>query len=108
MTVSVKKVLNSELAINSSHGKLLFDALKNTTSLDNLVLSFKGMDLVSSAFLNESIGKLALLYPDRIGKINFLYPKKDFILHDKVQDVIENALLGEKYDHMVDDAISSL
>ena len=106
MTVNVKKVLNSIYATNSSDGKLLFRTLKKAPSLESLVVSFKGIDLLSSAFLNASIGKLALLHPSEIQKVKFSYPEDDYMFQAKVKEVIENALLGEKYDQMHDEAVS--
>lgn len=108
MTIEVKKVLDSKLAINASAGEKLFKCLKSYNRAENLRISFLGIELLSSAFLNESIGKVVLQDPDIYNRWKFIYPKDNSIFEAKVEDVIENALLGEKYDHLIDGVVISL
>jgi len=107
MTLDVNKIINSEYAISYSDGNIFFDILKKS-DLINLKIDFKNIKHLSTAFLNESIGKLALNNQSDLKSITFIFPKDDFIFKAKVNDVIENALLGDEYDILIDNAIHSL
>lgn len=102
MRVQVREILSSGYAISSSTGKQLYEFLDSVEFLDDLTVSFEGIELLTTIFLNESIGKLALKFPHKINQVRFIYPEDNFIFKAKVEDVIENALLGDQYDALVD------
>lgn len=59
LNIIVKDVIGNDSAISTEDGVKLFDRIKK--ALDNKVvvsLSFKNIDLLTSAFLNASIGQL--------------------------------------------------
>lgn len=101
MRIEIKDLLGADYATNPSQGQKLYDCLMTNTH-EEITVSFKNIKLVSTAFLNRSIGKFAQSFPNIISKINFQYPSKDSIIELKVKDVIENVALGEVYDNLVD------
>lgn len=107
MEISVYNTINSDLAINQEDGMKLHDVIKSSLPSD-LSISFEQISRISTAFLNESIGKYAQNYPNDIEKLTFIYPSEYSILEFKVKDVIENALLGDEYSSLIDNAIASL
>jgi hypothetical protein len=107
MGILVLDTIQSELAINQEDGVKLYNAIQSTLPAD-LTINFIGISRISTAFLNESIGKFAQNNPSKINKINFVYPKDNEIFNLKVIDVIENALMGEEYSNLVDNALASL
>ena len=107
MEVSILNIINSSIAINHEDGVVLFDYIKNILPSD-LTISFQNVSLVSTQFLNESIGKYAQLNPSEISNVKFIYPADNNYFSLKVADVIENALMGEDYSALVDNASASL
>lgn len=106
MEVTVKEVISSHLAINQEDGISLFSVISSIPPND-LIISFIGIERISTAFLNESVG----LYVQRYGllqDVNFVFPDDKSMFKFKIKDVIENALLGDEYDALVDNALASL
>jgi len=103
MNISVYDIIQSKLAVNQDDGVKLFESL-HIENFSNTSISFINIDLLSSLFLNESIGRLAIIYGEKISSINFIYPQDKPLFKSKVEDVIENALMGDEYDHLVDEA----
>lgn len=103
MEVSVLDIINSDLAINYNDGLNFFEKIKSVAP-SNLTISFEGISILSTLFLNESIGKYTLLHPNSIDSVKFIYPANKDIFSSKVSDVIENAQMGEDYDELVDAA----
>ncbi len=106
-TVNIKSLINTSLASKSNDGKNLFDLIKGLNP-NEFVLSFDGINATTTLFLNESLGQYALLNPGSINNLEIVYPDNNYMIKLKVEDVIENALLGEEYDAMVDNALLSL
>lgn len=104
MKVSIFDIINSNLAINVTDGELVYAKISNILPSD-LSISFFGVNRVSTAFLNESIGRYAILYPDTIHLITYDIPAEKDIFNAKINDVIENALMGEDYDQLVNNAV---
>lgn len=107
MTISVYNTINSKLAINLSDGTKLYDVIANIEP-KSLILSFKDVSRISTAFLNESIGRYAIHNPLTIHEVNFIFPPDNSIFNLKVNDVIENALMGDEYNKIIDNALLSL
>lgn len=107
MQVNIHNTILSDLAINQLDGIKLFDTIKGIEP-SSLLISFDNIKFVSTAFLNESIGKYAQLYSVDIHKLSFEYGQANEHLAFKITDVIENALMGEEYSALVDTALASL
>jgi hypothetical protein len=107
MNISVLDIIGSKLAINLTDGTTLFEVIK-THKPSEITISFVGVKRVSTAFLNESIGRYAKLNSLFIENLNFIYPDDKEMFSYKVTDVIENALMGDEYDTLVDNALLSL
>ena len=103
MNISVYDTIQSNLAVNQDDGVKLFELL-SSRDISNMRISFNNIDLLSSLFLNESIGRLAILFGEKINSISFIYPEDKPLFKSKVEDVIENALMGDEYDSLVDEA----
>lgn len=103
MNISVYDIIQSKLAVNQEDGAKLFESLQSN-DFSNSAISFDNIDLLSSLFLNESIGRLAMIYGEKVNSIEFIYPQDKPLFKSKVEDVIENALMGDEYDHLVDEA----
>jgi len=103
MKISVFDIIKSSYAVNQTDGSILFDVIKLITPSE-LIISFENIEYLSTLFLNESIGKIALIYPTQIDQVEFIYPSDKQIFSSKVTDVIENALMGDEYDSLVDSA----
>jgi hypothetical protein len=57
--INVKDTINNTIAMSTEDGKRLFEVLyENLKQSKKIELSFKGIDMLISHFLNESIGKL--------------------------------------------------
>ncbi len=106
MTIEIKNITGSSNAISHSAGDLLYQKLTSDKS-DKIVIDFNNIMLVSTAFLNASIGKLALKYPEFLAKISFIVPEDKSIIQKKIDKVIENASMGDFYDGLVDEASKS-
>ncbi len=106
MDINVSTIINSELAINFTDGSTLFEVIK-LYDPSKIIISFVGVNRISTLFLNESIGKYAILKNSDIENLRFKYPKGKEIFEHKVNQVIENALLGDEYDNLVNNALLS-
>lgn len=107
MNINVLDIIKSELATNLTDGSVLFEAIKSYKPSE-ITISFKGIRRISTLFLNESVGQYAMNNPSTINELKFYYPvgKEKFSL--RVEDVIENALMGDEYDTLVDNALLSM
>ncbi len=106
MTIVVKEIIHSPLATNLQAGVILFETISKFSPKE-LTLSFEGISHISTAFLNESIGRYVINNPD-YDSMNFIFPSNKSLFKYKVDDVIENALMGDEYDVLVDNALASL
>lgn len=88
-TISIKEVLNSELAVLHSDGIKVFEAIEQAYKKDDrlknvlFTISFDGIERVGYAFLNACIGKAHLIYC-----IKCVSCEK---FDDKINEVIANA-----------------
>lgn len=106
MTIEIRNIIGSNNAITHSAGELLYNELTQKKE-DNVTIDFANIMLVSSAFLNASIGKLAIKYPEFLKTIHFNVPEDKHIIKKKIDKVIENASLGDHYDGLIDEASKS-
>ena len=107
MNISVLDIIKSKLATNLTDGAALFEVIK-TYQPSEITISFDGISRMSTLFLNESIGRYALQHPQTIQDLSFEYPKGNEMFSYRVADVIENALMGDEYDNLVDNALLSM
>ncbi|WP_339714512.1 DUF4325 domain-containing protein [uncultured Kriegella sp.] len=107
MNISVLDIIKSDLATNLTDGVALFEVIK-TKKPSEITISFAGVRLISTLFLNESIGRFATMNSKTIHELQFEYPEGKEMFAHKVDDIIENALLGDDYDNLVDNALLSM
>lgn len=107
MNINVLDIIDSKFATNYNDGVAIFEVIKNYQPSD-LTISFKGVRRISTLFLNECIGRYVRLHPLNIHELKFEYPMDKEIFAYKVDEVIENTLMGEEYDTLVDNALHSL
>ncbi|WP_405411715.1 hypothetical protein [Maribacter sp. Asnod1-A12] len=107
MNIKILDIITSELATNFSDGSALYEVIKGYKPSE-IVISFIGIRRISSLFLNESIGRYAILNSKNIQELKFEYPEGKELFSHKVDDVIENALMGDEYDDFVDNALLSM
>lgn len=107
MKLRVLDIIHSKFATNLKDGVVLFEIIKKHQPSD-LTISFEGVTRISTLFLNECIGRYTQIYSINIQELKFEYPKEKEIFSYKVNDVIENSLMGDEYDTLVDNALHSL
>lgn len=107
MEISIFDSINSDLAINQEDGMSFYNIICNIDPRE-LTISFIGVNFISTSFLNESIGRYSQKHASFIDRLNFIYPQNKEIFKYKVLDVIENALLGDKYDALIENSINAL
>lgn len=85
MMIKIHDIINKNIAISTEDGKKVFEILKNEIEKgeSSIVLSFAGIDMLISHFLNESIGELYSYF----GK-----SKWDFLDKIKYTDIEEDDL----------------
>lgn len=67
--VKVKDVINKKIATNPTGGEKVFDLIKHTIDKgDCVTLSFDGIELMTTAFLNTALGKLYEIFDETIIK----------------------------------------
>jgi len=64
MKIKIVDIIEKKIAISTDDGKKVREAIiKLFDSSDELEISFDGISMLISHFLNESIGKLYVIYP---------------------------------------------
>ena len=67
MQINIKNIIEKNIAISTEDGQKVLEAIKE--AIDNgekdITISFEGIDMLISHFLNESIGKLYKIYPKK-------------------------------------------
>ena len=104
--IVINNIISSSLAVNQEDGVTLYNVI-SSISPANLTISFIGIDRISTAFLNESIGLYTQLYGS-FDEVKLILPSDKPLFKAKIDDVVENALLGDEYDTLVDNALASL
>jgi len=104
MKINISEILDSKSALFHSEGiKVYTLASKELKKNKKVHLSFKGIENCSTQFLNASIGKLYVKYPEDI--VKELLVVEDFahipFFDSKLNDVIDNARHYEEYNHNV-------
>ncbi|KQS50050.1 MAG: STAS-like domain-containing protein [Flavobacterium sp.] len=108
MKIEIKNIIGSSNAISQSDGFAVYKVLeKGNLNNDKITIDFSNIQLLSTAFLNASIGRLAQMHaPETIKNLHFIFPKEKNMFEVKVNKVLENAILGDYFDKIVDEATS--
>lgn len=102
MKIVINKIINASNAISHSDGLTIYDYIKSIGKDGKFIISFEGINRVSTAFLNACIGKMILEgsykneYIDR--------ERTEDIILKKIDSVASNAINYEAYDQIVTDA----
>lgn len=65
MKIDIKNIINKNIAISTEDGKNVREIIiKAFETDDEIEVSFEGISMLISHFLNESIGKLYTVYPE--------------------------------------------
>lgn len=102
MVILINKIIKATNAISQSDGLELYDFLKSLPKGKDYVLSFEGINRVSTAFLNACIGKLIIdgeYKPSQIDR-----KTASNIVLTKLDRVSENAKIYPRYNEIVKDA----
>jgi hypothetical protein len=78
--INIKEIVQGSKAISSDDGDIVFNKVKELIMRGSDVgLDFEGIELVTTAFLNSSIGQLSILFPaEEIDKrIALLHSEED-------------------------------
>lgn len=69
-TLKIVNVINSEYAVSPEDGDIIFKIIQSKIdSKEQVVVDFSGIDIMTTAFLNNAIGKLYNLYEkDKLNK----------------------------------------
>jgi len=63
MLVNIKEILNSDSALTPSSGELIYNIIEEEiASKRTISLDFKGIEIITSAFLNSAVGRLYSKY----------------------------------------------
>lgn len=66
-TLWVHEIINSEFAVSCDDGEKVYSEIKKEIGKNkSVILSFKGIDIVTSAFLYSAIGFISRDYKDQI------------------------------------------
>lgn len=102
MVILINKIIKATNAISQSDGLELYSFIKCLPKGKEYVLSFEGINRVSTAFLNASIGKLIIDGEYNTSQID--RETASSIVLTKLDRVSENAKFYPKYNEIVKDA----
>ncbi|WP_270599526.1 STAS-like domain-containing protein [Clostridium baratii] len=65
--IKVKDVISSEFAVSPEDGDIIFNIIKSELdSQEKIAIDFQEIDLMTTAFLNNAIGKLYNIYNTQV------------------------------------------
>lgn len=108
-TISIKDIIGTPNAILQKFGLKVFSEVSNYVSANKkVIVSFKGVNNVTSGFLNASLGNLYKKFGEsKVEKIVFLTDIGDEDWKEKLEDAKSLALDPEKA-KVLDKAIAEL
>ncbi|MDB5137122.1 MAG: hypothetical protein JWP37_3725 [Mucilaginibacter sp.] len=63
MTVNIKQTIGSDSALTPASGEIIYNILQDQIETGKVIdLDFKGIEIITSAFLNAAIGRLYSKY----------------------------------------------
>lgn len=90
IVIKVKDIINTTYCVDASDGEKIFELTKKALDEDKkVVLSFDGIELVITAFLNTAIGKLYGIFDEEriLSNLSNSDMTEDFqVIWDKVTD----------------------
>ncbi len=93
--ITVRDIIGKPIAVLSSDGLKLYTAIvENLSDEKEIEINFDGLDQVTSAFLNGSIGKIWMNSPDFAN--SFRFSGASASLQQRIDMVKENALNKDK------------
>jgi len=101
MKIFINEIINASNAISHNDGLTVFDYIKSYNK-DSFILSFDGINRVSTAFLNACIGKMILEGTFRNEYIDRDNTKSMILM--KIDTVKENASNYTDYEKIVSEA----
>lgn len=104
MTINISEIIKTSKALSHADGLILYQFIVDNTESKNYVIVFDGIERISTAFLNASIGKLIL--EKRFGLSNIDYESAKMLIQKKINSVVANANNHVSYDESIDDAAS--
>lgn len=106
MVINIKNIIKSDIAAFHNEGLVIFSHLEKAYSKrQQVTISFEGIQLCSTQFLNAAIGKMYLQYEPSL--LNDLLQYKFGDLHNmpiKIEEVKENAINSKEYDSLLEKA----
>ena len=92
-TISVKDTIGHNVGVVSSDGDKVYELIDESLKADNPVnLSFEGIDLLTTTFLNSAIGRLYGVYDKENLKKQFTIKAPDRQDKILIEAVIDNAI----------------
>lgn len=93
ITLDIKNIINSNFAISSSKGDLLFKELKKQLDKKNkITVDFKNIKSTITAFFNTSYGKLFENYEEKVLDENILFINTKPSTDQQIKEVKKAAL----------------
>lgn len=102
MKVFINHLIDASNAISHSDGLTVYDYIKSVGNTENTIVSFEGINRVSTAFLNAFIGKLIVEGSFEENIIDRDSTKEMILM--KIDNVIKHAKDYKVYNKIVDDA----
>lgn len=93
--ITVKNIIGKSIAVLSTDGLKLYNAIiEELVQCKIAEIDFQGLDQVTSAFLNASIGKIWMNSPESAQ--NLIFKNASFSLQQRIDLVKDNALNRDK------------
>jgi hypothetical protein len=106
MKILIADILKSDLAIFHNEGIEISNLIESMLDKQQAIeVSFKGLKRVSTQFLNAAIGRSYMTRD--IGLLESLLILSDIelnLLHEKIEEVKDNARHSKEYDAMIENA----
>ena len=108
--IVVKNVINSDLAITTDDGNLLYDKIEQALSKKKVIeLDFEGITIMITAFLNSAIGRLYEKYTsedlNKYLKLKNVAPEDKQLFSKVVQRAQEYFRDKEGFENSVNEAL---
>ena len=108
-SLQIISVINKKYAVSEEDAELIFPIIENAVKENkHLNLSFEGIDICSSLFLKNSLGKLYLTFGPKVDEcIHFIgIENEDVLLPSQLERLRKRALNPSVYQPIFDKAIA--
>lgn len=108
MRLILKDILGNTDLLSRSLGHSLYTILEKEIKKNNSVkLSFDGIELCSSAFLNASIGKIYIRFHKKdVDSLLEITDVTNYTIKETIADVIENSKDYEYHESLMDGVVA--